>query len=422
MNLLFLTPQLPYPPRQGAAIRNYNFIAQLTRRHTIDLLTFLAPGEQLSADNPLHRQLRRVMTLRQPLRTTTQRVRDSALTALPDMGLRLATGQMHQLVEVWTRESDYDVVQIEGIEMAPYLASISRQRGDVRPMAVFDDHNCEYLLQKRNALTDLRRWRRWPAAAYSLVQWQKLWRYERAVCRQADAVVAVSSADKAALTRLDARLRVAVVSNGIDLTKYAFSDKENSAPASAGQQKTLIFVGKMDYRPNIDAALWFGEQVLPLVTARIPDARFQIVGMNPHPRLDKLRNNPAIEITGAVDDVQPLIHAAAVYVIPLRIGGGTRFKALEAMACGAPVVSTSLGVEGIGVSHGSELLMADTPQSFADAVLTLLEPGNRLLRQALAVNARHFVERRYGWDRIVPRLDEIYAQGSSKERMSCNES
>ncbi len=162
-------------------------------------------------------------------------------------------------------------------------------------------------------------------------------------------------------------LDITVVSNGIDLAAY--TPQTELPPVDPPR---IVFTGKMDYRPNIDAALWFGREVLPLVTAAEPAVRFQIVGMNPHPRLDELRTNPAVEITGAVPDTRPYIYAAAAYVIPMRVGGGTRFKALEAMASARAIVSTQLGVEGIPVRSGQELLLADTPADFAAAVLRLI--------------------------------------------------
>ena len=171
----------------------------------------------------------------------------------------------------------------------------------------------------------------------------------------------------------------------------------------------LVFTGKMDYRPNIDAVLWFGREVLPLVVAREPAVRFQIVGMNPHPRLDELRANPAVEITGAVADTRPYIYGAAAYVIPMRVGGGTRFKALEAMASARAIVSTRLGVEGIPVQSGQELLLADTPADFAAAVLRLIADarGAGHLHSELGRQARRFVAEQYGWPAIVPRLEEV---------------
>jgi sugar transferase (PEP-CTERM/EpsH1 system associated) len=402
MDLLLLTPQLPYPPRQGTTLRNYNLIEQLAKRHTIDLLSFLAPGETLRQDSPLHRLCRHITTVDQPKRSQSQRIRDTALSALPDMAHRLESPAMRALVRAWRGAQDYDIVQAEGIEMAQYGTLVRRLHSPQadRPKFVFDNHNCEYLLQKRNALTDLKRITRLPAGGYSVVQWQKLARYEAAVCRMADAVTVVSHADGEALRKIVPDLKPTLVSNGIDLKQYA-------NPTDEEGPTTLVFTGKMDYRPNIDAVLWFCENVLPLIMAEMPTVRFQVVGMNPHPRLDPLRDRPEVEITGAVEDVRPYLYSAAVYVIPLRIGGGTRFKALEAMAARKATVSTSLGVEGIGVTSGKEMLIADAPQAMASAILDLLQSGVAR-RAAMGAAAYDFVATHYTWDKIVPRLDELY--------------
>lgn len=404
VNILIVTPQAPYPPRQGTTMRNFNIIRGLAAHHQIDLLTFLAPGEEIDSANPLHQLCRRIAGIAQPVRTTAQRIRSTLGALTPDMGLRLESADMHELIRAWTQDTTYDIVQIEGIELAQYGRSVAGRRNNTgRPALIFDNHNCEYLLQQRNALTDLRRPQRWLAAAYSLVQWRKLRRYEAAILRDADAVVTVSEADRAALLKLGADTPIAVVSNGIDLNEY----QPATNPPHGSQ--TIVFTGKMDYRPNIDAVLWFAEEVLPQVLAVAPQAHFQIVGMNPHPRLDILRSHPAIEITGAVADTRPFIHGAAAYVIPMRIGGGTRFKALEAMACGAAIVSTSLGIEGIGVQNNAEMFIADTPGEFAAAVLRLLEDARTsgVLRQTLGVQGRRFVEQHYGWEQIIPRLEAV---------------
>ncbi len=403
MELLLLTPQLPYPPRQGTTLRNYNLIEQLAKRHTIDLLTFVAPGESLHDDSPLHALCRHIATVDQPIRSQGSRIRDTALSPHPDMALRLESSAMRALVRAWAGAHAYDIVQVEGIEMAQYGALVSRlaNRGARRPQFVFDNHNCEYLLQKRNALTDLRSADRLPAAGYSLVQWQKLVRYEAAICRAADAVAVVSAADGAALQNIVPELTPTVVSNGIDLSQYEHV-AVNEEPA------TLVFTGKMDYRPNIDAVLWFCQEVLPLVAAEAPEVRFQIVGMNPHARLDPLRTMSGVEITGAVEDVRPYLYAATAYVIPMRIGGGTRFKALEAMAARKATVSTSLGVEGIDVTNGREMLIADEPQAMADAILGLIRDGSAR-RAQLGEAAYDFVAANYTWEEIVPILDELFA-------------
>jgi sugar transferase (PEP-CTERM/EpsH1 system associated) len=408
MHILFLTPQLPYPPRQGTTIRNYNLLLHLAPHHTLDLLTFLAPGEVLADASPLHTLCRRIAAVPQPHRTPVQRAAATLTTLAPDMGLRLQSLAMWELVRAWTEATAYDVVQVEGIELAQYGMAVAgrTRRGEQGPALVFDNHNCEYVLQQRNAINDLRLPRRWPAAGYSLVQWQKLRRYEAAVLAAADATVAVSAADKQAMQAIAPQAAITVVSNGIDLDLY----RPGPAAAAAGSPPKLVFTGKMDYRPNIDAALWFGEKVLPLITPQVPGAVFQLVGMNPHPRLDVLRGRPDVEITGAVEDTRPFIAGAAAYVIPMRVGGGTRFKALEAMACGKAIVSTTLGVEGIGVTHAQELLLSDTPDAFAAAVLQLLadRQSGGALAARLGAAARQFVEEHYGWQTIMPQLAAVY--------------
>ncbi len=158
--------------------------------------------------------------------------------------------------------------------------------------------------------------------------------------------------------------------------------------------------------------LWFADAVLPQVQAHEPAIHFQIVGMNPHPRLERLRHHPAITITGMVESPLPYVQGAAVYVVPMRVGGGTRFKVLEAMASAKAIVSTSLGVEGIGVQHGQELLLADDAPTFAAAVVDLLRDQRQGARQShrLGHAPRSFVQGRYTWESIMPRLTALYAR------------
>lgn len=408
--ILMLTPQLPIPPQaltgtsQGTTIRNFNLIAGLARRHTVDLVSFVAAETPAAAlPEALVRCCRRIITVPQPVRTTRQRIRDTFLSPLPDMALRLASPIMHEhLDRLLTGQdaSEYDVIQIEGIEMAGYMP---RRPGRRAVRLVFDDHNAEYVLQRRACLTDLRRPPRWPAAAYSLIQWRKLVGYERQVCRAADRVVAVSEADAAALRRLLPGLDVTVVPNGVDLD---FLQPGVVPPQPGMSPHALVFTGKMDYRPNVDAVLWFVDAVLPLILQQAPNAHFYVVGQQPHARLARLAQHPAVTLTGRVPDVRPYIAGAGVYVVPLRIGGGTRLKVLEAMAMGRPIVSTRLGCDGFTFTGGQEVVFADEPAAFAAAVLALLRDPTQAA--ALGRRARQHVEAELGWDAIVPRLEALY--------------
>ena len=408
--ILVLTPQLPYPPRQGTAIRNYNLIAHLARRHRLHLLTFLQEGDELAADSPLLDHCERVECVPSPRRTQTQRVLTTATSHLPDMALRLASGMFQERLSALFASETYDVVQIEGIEMAPYglwLHGRPRFSGlSPRPLLVFDDHNAEYLLQQRVFETDLRRPRRWPGALYSLIQWRKLRRYEAHVCRQVDGVAAVSEADATALRRLVPGLEVSVVPNGVDLSFYDESAVSGRSGAVRLPPSSLVFTGKMDFRPNVDAVLWFAADILPLIRAERPDVHFVVVGQKPHARLDPLRQREDVTITGWVEDVRPYFSGAAVYVAPLRMGGGTRLKLLEAMSMSKAIVSTSLGCEGFDVTDGQEMRIADGAQAFARAVLELME--NSAQRESLARRAHSFVEAHYDWEAIVPGLEKLY--------------
>ena len=169
----------------------------------------------------------------------------------------------------------------------------------------------------------------------------------------------------------------------------------------------------MDYRPNIDAALWFADDIFPLIQREIPEAQFVIVGQKPTGAVQKLSERKGVIVTGAVDDARPYIASAAVYVAPLRIGGGTRFKLLEAMALNRSIVSTTLGAEGFAVQNGRELLLADTPGEFAAAVITLLRDEAK--RTALSQAGYEFVKQ-YDWERIVPAIEELLVTPDFRSR------
>lgn len=407
MQVLFLTPQLPWPPDQGTKLRNLQLIQAAARAHVVDLLSFAADPTDAAAGAALGQLCRRVETVPAPRRTTARRALDLVRTALPDMGLRLWSPAFRDRLRERVAEQRYDLVQFEGIELGRYLFELAPappatgRRSEPGPRLVFDDHNVEYLLQRRAWETDRQDPRRWHAALYSLLQWPRLARLEAAVCRAADAVIAVSPDDAAALRRLVPAIEPAVIPNAIDARAYPFR------PGGARPGATLLFTGKLDFRPNVDALLWFCDTVLPLVRARRPDARLVVVGRDPHPRLrQRLAGAPGVELIGPAPDLTPYWERATVYVLPMRVGGGVRFKALEAMACGLPLVATALGVEGIAATPGRDYLRAETPAAFAAAVVRLLdEPA---LRDALAASARALVRAAYDWSAVSPALLDLY--------------
>jgi sugar transferase (PEP-CTERM/EpsH1 system associated) len=398
--LLFLTPDLPYPPHQGAAIRTYNLIKNLAPDHEVHLLSFVQGEDESQRLEALSPYCGSVTTIPAPSRSAGRRALSVLFSPRPDMALRLPSIEFENQLRICLSRERFEFVQVEAIEMAQYGLAAQDMRASSQPLVVFDDINAEYLLQRRAFETDVRHPRRWLGAVYSLVQWRKLQRYERQVCQRLDRIVVVSEADARALQRLVPGLHCFVVPNGVDTSHFRPTSPE------AESDTTLVFTGKMDFRPNVDAVLWFVDDVLPLIRQQVPEAAFKIVGRNPHPRLQALDETPNVSLTGYVSDIRLYIEEAAVYVVPLRVGGGTRLKVMEAMSMGKAIVSTSLGCEGIDVAHGRELLIADDAGSFAQAVVGLMKDRDR--RRALQVAARRAAEREHKWTQITPLLERVY--------------
>ncbi|MFQ6001287.1 MAG: glycosyltransferase [Anaerolineae bacterium] len=393
MKILFLTPELPYPPDRGASIRSFNLIKNLSPQHEIYLLSFSTKESDLGEAGPLLDLCSQIETLPTPHRSTLQRFLSILLSPLPDMALRFPSSEFEIKLKALLQKENFDLVQVEAIEMARYIPTVLESHRP--PRLIFDDINAEYLLQKRAFETELLHLR-WLGAAYSLIQWRKLRRYEAWACRRADRVVAVSEADGEALRRLVPGLPVSVVPNGVDTRYYQ--------PAEGETDGSLVFTGKMDFRPNVDGVLWFFQRVWPPVKERLPQARLLVVGRNPSPRLSPLLQDPQVRVTGFVPDVRPYIARANIYLVPLRMGGGTRLKVLEAMAMGKAIVSTSLGCEGIKTT-GQELVIADGPSDFARWVIDLWGDAKR--RKSLGVAARRLAKE-YDWKVIIPLLEQVY--------------
>jgi sugar transferase (PEP-CTERM/EpsH1 system associated) len=408
MQILFLAPYPPYPPRSGGALRVYNLLSGLAARHSVTCLTFAPDAAAVAALAPLRNCCEVVTVPGPPTRSLRQRAWTTLTAPLPDMALRNTapayTTALHQLLT----DQSFDVVVAASIEMAPYgLAIDVWHQETARPRLILDEFNAEYVLQRRAALTDLALPINSPRALvrglYSLVQWRKLAAYERWLLRTYDQVLVVSAEDRRALQRLAPAAHPPIIPNGVD-THYF----QPLAASVRSQPPTLVFTGSLDFRPNIDAVTWFARFGLPLVRAQQPEARFVVVGRKPAPTVQALHDGVAVEVVGEVADVRPFITAAAVYLVPMRIGGGVRLKLLEALAMQAPIVSTSMGAEGVEALHtGEHLLLADTPAAFAQAILRLLD--DPALGQRLGVAGRAFVQAHYDWQVIVPRLEAVIA-------------
>lgn len=417
MRILVIAPQVPWPPRQGTAIRNFNLILELAKRHSVTVAAFdegagsTDPIGDRAAD-PLRAAGVTLLTApAPPPRSFWARLFELPTTITPDLARRLGsttlTARLHGLATAAARDpagAGFDIVQIEGLEMAPHGLAIHRQLAAASPdtpRLIYDAHNAEWVLQDRAWRADILRASRWPGALYSIAQTAKLRRYERSLLKSADAIVAVSDADAAALRPLAPEAEITVVPNGVDVDHYL--------PPSPGREEDglCVFTGKMDFRPNVDAMTWFCREAWPLVRAARSGARLEIVGRAPAPAVQALHDpDSGIVVTGDVPDVRPFIERAAVVVVPLRVGGGTRLKILEAMAMGKAIAATTLAVEGLDVRDGQEARLADSPAALATAIVSLL--GDPATRLTLGAAARAKAESSYRWSALVPRIEQLY--------------
>ncbi|MBP7998979.1 MAG: glycosyltransferase [Chloroflexi bacterium] len=400
--ILLLTPQLPYPPHQGTSLRNWHILRGLAQTHRVSLLSFVEPEQTLAAAalQPLLAVCQELRTVPVPQRSTAIRLRQLLTSSLPDMAHRLHHPAFVLALRQWLTETPFDIVQVEGIELARTIPVIRQISPDSR--VLFDDHNAETELQRRNLLTDVRKPTRWFAAAYSFIQTYRLRRYEQWAMQQSDWVVAVSEQDAHLLRLLAPDNPITVIPNSLDTAHgYLALTGRPALPFD------LLFTGKMDYRPNVDAVLWFAEAVWPQIRAARPQTTWAIVGQKPHERLNKLAQEPGITVTGWVESVQPYLAGAQLFLMPFRVGSGTRLKLIEAMAAGKAIVSTTVGAEGFPLQSGRELILADGATALAQAVLRLLADEGE--RGRLGAAAYQFAQQ-YDWRVVVPRFNALYEQ------------
>lgn len=400
--ILFLSPRVPWPLNTGAKIRTHALLAALTGAFHVDYAGFLQPDlTAADARNAL-------------AACTTVSLFDEQYTSRPaKLGLAMRTlatacpatiakywnQGLAEHVHRWDRTNPGGMIHADHLHMAPYLQRAARTH------RVIDEHNVEALILER-LLPYLPAG---PVRAYLRLQARRLRAYEAGMVRTADLVLAVSENDRQQLCRMTAHGDVRVVPNGVD-TGY-FNARPDRRTAQSGE---MIFTGSMNWKPNEDAIRYFADRIMPLLNTGEPNGRrwrLRVVGQNPSARLQALRSK-RIELTGAVPDVRPYMERAAVYVVPLRVGGGSRLKILEALAMGVPVVTTRIGCEGLDVQDGQHVLLADEPESFAAAIRRLHQ--DRALVERLVGAGRKLVEEHYDWQVIGRRLVNWYATGPTK--------
>jgi glycosyltransferase involved in cell wall biosynthesis len=394
LNVAIVASELPYPLTAGNRIRTLNLALRLAARHRI---TIIAQRNDESAEAmPFLREhgIETVLVDRViPAKSGVgfyARLAMNLASPVPYSVASHSSLALRQAVRSHARWHRVDVWQIEAIMLTDALADLGRVP------RVLITHNVESLIWQRYHENETRPLRRW----YIKQQWRKFERFERRAFAAATRVVAVSEQDASLIRDRFGGRAVDVVDNGID-RRYYEAVRPDPDPA------TILFLGSLDWRPNLDAVDLLLGRIFPAVRAAEPTARLFLVGRRPPPALiQRARQTPGVQLHADVPDVRPFLARGGVMVVPLRIGGGSRLKILEAAAAGLPVISTHVGAEGLEIVPGQHYIAADEPERLAEALVACIRDPR--LARAMAQRSRALVLDRYDWDALAERLERVW--------------
>lgn len=389
MRILWLKTELLHPIDKGGKIRTYAMLRELKREHRVTYLTLDDASAPASARADALEYCHELITVpfTQPAKGSLTFYGDllrNLLSRRPYAIEKYRSPAMQRAIEHTLRNATFDVV------ICDFLAPSVNVGQHLGVRTILFQHNVEAAIWERHASVPQHPLRR----AYMREQWRRMLAWESQECRRFDHVVTVSDADRDVLRALYGVTDVSSVPTGVDTSYFS--------PAGRAERRLheIVFTGSMDWMPNEDGIEWFCDAVLPLIRRQVPDASLAIVGRNPTARIRSLASRIAgVEVTGTVPDVRPYLERAGVLIVPLRIGGGTRLKIYEGMAMARPTVSTTIGAEGLPVSHQDELLIADQPAAFADAVVSLLR--DPVAAAALGDRAAARVRRDFSWSSVA---------------------
>jgi sugar transferase (PEP-CTERM/EpsH1 system associated) len=398
MRVLYFSPRICWPTISGAHLRDFYFARTLARNAQLTYVGLVNEDAQDQAEE-LRGRLEpqngtKVYALRRDAGYRTINIVRGLIGPTPLNVLNYTSQAVISAIDPILREQSFDVIQIESMHLIAYAQHIRKVAPRTR--LILDWHNIESEILARFAENDSN-----PLRALYARRTSKLSRgVEDQLLALCDAHTVCSERERKVLLARVPDTRIEVVGNGVDCGFFASN-------VAAGERRDVLFMGRMDYHANIDAALYFARTTWPLIHSRRPELRLVIVGAQPPEQVRALVSDSVI-VTGTVDDVRPYYHKALVSVVPLRVGGGTRLKVLEAMAAGTPVVSSTLGAEGLAVTHGKDILIADSPEAMSDAVVNMQAASGEYQQQI--AHARQLVEEQYDWNVVGEILLRVHAE------------
>jgi len=387
MKILFLGLRFPYPTHRGDKIRTYNFIKNLSQRHSISFVSFLHSSMEAEGIEQLRAHCDQVRTVEFSSLKAYRNCLMFSSFAEPFQVTYWHSHEMQRQVDEMMNSDGFDIIHAQFFRMAQYVTKYTDH------CKVLDSCDSYSLNLSRRARLD--RGVLWPLLK---AEANKVKRYETEIAQWFDRVTMVSSLDRDHLLSINDSVPISIVPMGVDLEYFQSNHKEDGP--------NLLFTGIMRYFPNCDAVMYFYHEIFPLIKKAVPNAKFYIVGNSPTKKLVKLMSDDDVIVTGRVEDVRPYFDRSTVFVCPLRSGSGMQTKLLEAMAMKLPIVTTSLGFEALDAVAGRDMIVADDAKKFAQEVIRLLK--DKELRQGIAQKARKLVEEKYGWPAVVRRLDMVY--------------
>ena len=385
MRVLFLSPRQCWPTTTGAKLREFHLARHVAREAELTLLAF--SGQPMSEALAFCRE---VIVVPPPERYTSWKLLRGILGRDPVPVLNYTSDAMREALAQLLARVPFDIVQIEGTPMAGYAGMIARRLNP--PAILYDWHNIESELMRRFAVQA-----GFAKKIYANFTADRLAALERRMLAGNAAHIVCSDREKERLQAIAPNAFVQVVENGVDCD--SFSDSTNQS------RDSLVFVGSMDYHANIESAVDFAKEIWPRARVEFPNLRLKLVGSNPAPPVRALAAEPGIEVTGTVPDIGPYYSAAVAAIVPLKTGGGTRLKILEALAAGVPVISTRAGAEGLVLTPGEHLIIAETRDEWLGAIRRVFDPQ---AAAALSAAGRKQVRDRYDWSIPGARLLAVY--------------
>lgn len=385
MRALFLSRWYPYPPDNGAKLRIFNLLKQLSARHEVDLLSFTSEALSDTQRDAMRVACRRVETVTyRPFQPTRAKALAAFLSPLPRSVIDTHSPELQMLVERMAAEREYEVVIASEIDMAPYALYVNAPK-ILEELQITELY--EQFALESQPLKKLRRG----------LMWWKTARYVQRLLRTFNACTVVSAPERDRVQVAAKLTGIHVIPNGVDVNHYA-------GDYDAPQPDRLVYSGALTYDANFDAVDFFARDILPIVQAQRPNVKLFVTGKADGTLIERLPRNDGLVFTGYVADIRPTVAQSWASIVPLRVGGGTRVKILEALALGTPVIATSKGAEGLNLVTGRDILIADTPHDFAAAVLRVLNDAE--LRATLSRNGRAAVKP-YDWQTVGQSFCEL---------------